>query len=93
MMRTAIAATALLLTLGACWSGPASMSRYQVLRTGMSYGAVVEVLGEPGEEMSRTTAAGTTSTIYRWKGRRLGSMLMVAFQDGKVLSKTQVRLK
>ena len=40
------------------------MANYERLQTGMSYAEVVDILGEPGQEISRNELAGFTTVMY-----------------------------
>lgn len=66
---------------------------FERIRTGMSYDEVVGILGEPGDELSRTELAGTTTVMYQWKagGLSVGNMNAM-FQNGRLVSKAQFGL-
>ncbi len=70
-----------------------TMANYTRLQTGMSYDAAVEILGDRGEEMSRTELAGTTSVMYMWKGRSVGANMNAMFQNDRLVSKAQFGLR
>jgi hypothetical protein len=46
------------------------MANYLRLAEGMSYERAVEILGESGEEISRSDIAGITAVMYSWKASR-----------------------
>ena len=76
-------------------SQPASgvtMANFQRLETGMSYPEVVTILGQSGEEMSRSELAGYTTVMYSWKKGAFGSNMNAMFQNGKLISKAQFGL-
>lgn len=74
-------------------SARASLASFERLQMGMSYERAIEVLGGPGREMSRSEIMGTTSVMYAWDGERLGANMVAMFQNGRLISKSQVLLK
>ena len=64
---------------------------YARLYDGMSYSEAVSVIGEPGEETSRTDMAGYVTVAYSWKNYD-GSNAIVMFQNNKLVSKAQYGL-
>ncbi len=79
---------------GVAGSAPATrvtLGNFNRLETGMSYADVVRILG-PGQELSRSDIAGTTTVMYQWNGTGLGNMNAM-FQDGKMITKAQFGLK
>jgi len=81
---------------GGSSSGSYSMKRitaneYAGLYDGMSYSQAVAVIGEPGEETSRTDMAGYVTVAYSWKNYD-GSNAIVMFQNNKLVSKAQFGL-
>ena len=64
---------------------------YARLYDGMSYSQAVAVIGEPGEETSRTDMAGYVTVAYSWKNYD-GSNAIVMFQNDKLVSKAQFGL-
>ena len=77
-------------------SGSYSMKRitaeeYAQLYDGMSYSQAVAVIGEPGEETSRTDMAGYVTVAYSWKNYD-GSNAIIMFQNNKLVSKAQFGL-
>ncbi|MCY4429018.1 MAG: hypothetical protein OXC11_01315 [Rhodospirillales bacterium] len=72
---------------------PITMSEFRRVQTGMSYSAVVDVLGELGEEMSRTSVPGLPTTImYGWQNPD-GSNMNAMFQGGSLIQKAQFGLR
>lgn len=67
-------------------------AEYQQLATGISYEEAVRIIGSPGEEVSRTDLAGTTTVMYMWKNTN-GSNANAMFQNGKLVTKAQFGLR
>ena len=59
---------------------------------GMSYGEVVNVLGAPGKELSRSSLMGTTTVMYSWEAPGFANMNAM-FQNDRMISKAQFGLK
>jgi hypothetical protein len=57
----------------------------------MSYQEVVAILGEPGEEISRSDLAGTTMVMYQWS-RWNGANMNAMFQNDALVTKAQFGL-
>jgi hypothetical protein len=77
-------------------SGPRSgvtMANYERLETGMSYDGVVDILGEPGKEMSRNEIADITTVMYMWSGGFVGGNMNAMFQNDRLVSKAQFGLR
>ncbi len=58
----------------------------------MSYAQAVEILGDPGEEMSSNEIAGTKTVMYMWEGRTMGANMNAMFQNDKMIQKAQFGL-
>ena len=59
----------------------------------MSYSEVVDVLGEIGDEMSRTSIPGLPTTVmYGWQNPD-GSNMNAIFQGGSLIQKAQFGLR
>ena len=70
-----------------------TLGEFRRVRTGMSYSAVVDVLGELGEEMSRTSIPGLPTTVmYGWQNPD-GSNMHAMFQGGSLIQKAQFGLR
>ena len=69
-----------------------TLEQYNSIETGMTYDDVVALLGGEGSLISDTELAGSTSQIYMWKGKSIGSNANVTFSDGKVMAKAQTGL-
>ena len=69
-----------------------TMENYLRIQNGMSYAEVVKILGEPGEEMSRSDIAGISTVMYGWK-RWTGANMNAMFQDDRLITKAQFGLK
>jgi hypothetical protein len=74
-----------------------TLENYGRLRDGMSYHEVVEILGSPGTELSRTTLGGVTTVMYQWEASGLarlsGGNMNAMFQDGSMVTKAQYGLR
>ena len=74
-------------------TGP-SLAQFQQVQMGMTYDQVVAVLGSPGELEGESSVAGYHTASYHWWGRGdVGANLIIMFQNGRVVSKTQVGLR
>ncbi len=72
---------------------PVTLSEYRRIRAGMSYREVVGIIGESGEEMSRTSIPGLPTTVmYGWQNPD-GSGMNAMFQGGSLIQKAQFRLR
>ncbi|MEX2272575.1 MAG: DUF3862 domain-containing protein [Vicinamibacterales bacterium] len=69
-----------------------TMAEFSKLQTGMTYQQVVEIVGVPGEEMSRSDLAGFTTVMYGWKNAG-GSNMNAMFQNGALINKAQFGLR
>lgn len=69
-----------------------TMSKFSRLQTGMTYQQVVEIMGAPGEEMSRSDIAEFTTVMYGWKNPD-GSNMNAMFQNGALMQKAQFGLR
>ena len=65
---------------------------YARLESGMSYRQAVAIIGEEGEELSRTDMAGYTTIMYGWTNWD-GSNANAMFQNGALVSKAQFGLR
>jgi hypothetical protein len=68
-----------------------SKANYLRISEGMSYREVVAILGEPGEEMSRSDLAGITTVMYQWT-RWTGANMNAMFQNDALVTKAQFGL-
>lgn len=73
-------------------NGIITYDMYNRIKNGMSYDEVVAITGQAGKELSRTELAGYTTVMYSWQNPG-GSNMMVMFQKGKVIQKSQFGLK
>lgn len=70
-----------------------TQANFDRIRDGMTVDQVSDILGAQGEKISESSAGGSTMTAYQWKGGMLsGRIVMGTFDDGKLMSKTQVGL-
>lgn len=70
-----------------------TLSQYDQVQTGMSYDEVKNIFGGDGQLTSETSISGTSSQLYQWNGKSLGSNCVITFSDSKVLSKSQFGLE
>jgi len=66
-------------------------AKYDQISAGMSYDQVREVLGESGEEMSRSEIANISTVMYIWKNPG-GSNMNAMFQNDSLVQKAQFGL-
>jgi hypothetical protein len=69
-----------------------TLSEYNAIVEGMSYGDVARAIGDTGEELSRSEIMGTTTVMYQWKNSN-GSNMNAMFQDGRLVSRAQFGLR
>ena len=69
-----------------------TMSEYNQIYDGMTYGDVVRIIGSRGEELSRSSTAGYTITMYAWSNKN-GSNMTAMFENGKLTTKSQIGLR
>ena len=67
------------------------MEKYLRIANGMTYAQVVQMLGEPGRELSRSDLGGTVTVMYSWQNSN-GSNMNVMLQNDAVISKAQFGL-
>lgn len=70
-----------------------TLAQYEQLTDGITYDAAVAILGEPSQELSRTSVGGITTVMYMWNGAAPASNMNAMFQDGKMVSRSQFGLK
>lgn len=66
--------------------------KYESIQDGMSYAQVRAIIGEAGEELSRSDIAGYTTVMYSWKNSN-GSNMNAMFQNGRLVNKAQFGLR
>lgn len=69
-----------------------SLKQFYQINEGMTYDAVVNLLGADGETMSSNDIGGYKNEMFTWKNDD-GSSIMLMFQNGRLVSKTQYGLK
>jgi len=76
-----------------------TMSEYNQIEYGMSYAQVVEIIGDPGEELSSNQMPGIrgytpsiTTVMYMWKNGG-GANMNAMFQNDKLVQKAQFGLR
>ncbi len=68
-----------------------SMSHYNQLSPGMSYTEVVQLVGDPGTQLSYQELAGYVTYSYSWQNPD-GSNLLITFQNHRLVNKAQSML-
>jgi ribosomal protein L32 len=66
-------------------------AKYERLQEGMTYVQVLGIMGEAGEELSRSDIAGYSTVMYAWKNSN-GSNMNAMFQNGRMVTKAQFGL-
>lgn len=74
-------------------SSGVTLAQYNQLTDGMSYADAVAILGEPSQELSRSSLAGITTVMYMWNGTSLGANMNAMFQDDKLVTRAQFGLR
>jgi len=69
-----------------------TLAEYHKIEDGMSYQQVVNIIGEPGKELSRSDIAGYTTVMYSWSNSG-GSNMNAMFQNDKLVNKAQFGLR
>lgn len=74
--------------------GTITFAEYEALQTGMSYEEAVEIIGGPGQEISRSDLAGFVTVMYQWTGSGgIGANANAMFQNGGLVTKAQFGLR
>lgn len=74
-------------------NGPATMEKFNQIKTDMTYEEVKEILGEDGVESISAENSATSMKVYQWAGDIPGSNITVSFMDNKVVSAEQIGLE
>ncbi len=69
-----------------------NMEKYGKLQNGISYKEAVEIIGSEGTQTSSSNIAKTTTTSYKWEGKKF-ERIFATFRDDKLTSKSQANLK
>lgn len=69
-----------------------ALEEYNAIREGMSYQEVASIIGDPGQEMSRSDIAGYNTVMYSWSNKN-GSNMNAMFQNDKLINKAQIGLR
>jgi hypothetical protein len=75
-----------------CGSKKASMSQFTSVQNGMTLEEVQSVMGSSGELTTETSVAGYTGEIRTWANSD-GSNMIVQFQNGRAIGKSQFGLQ
>lgn len=67
-------------------------SEYAQITDGMTYEDVVGVIGDPGEELSRSEMSGYVTVMYSWTNAG-GSNMNAMFQNNQLINKAQFGLE
>lgn len=71
-----------------------TLANFNQIKTGMKYDEVVKILGKEGEVISESEVAGYKTVMYKWDGSGgFGANMNAMFQNGKLMSKSQLGLK
>jgi hypothetical protein len=73
-------------------TGTASMADFLAIQPGMTLADVERTIGSPGTLVSQTDMAGYSSAIYSWDGDTVLATVMVMFENGRVVNKTEFGL-
>ncbi len=66
-------------------------AKYERIQNSMTYDQVRAIIGQDGEELSRSDVAGYTTVMYAWKNSN-GSNMNAMFQNGRLVNKAQFGL-
>lgn len=72
--------------------GTVSLADFNKIKTGMTYDAVVEILGQEGEQVSSSDVGNYKTETFKWSGENY-SFIIVTVQNDKVIFKSQANLK
>lgn len=71
-----------------------TLRAYYEIQMGMTYDEVYNIIGQHGVEGSRISIGGETMQMVEWSsGGLLGGTMMLQFDNGKVISRTQFGLR
>ena len=70
-----------------------TLSQYQQIKEGMTYQKVVDIVGSEGALTADSNVDGEKMQVYTWIGKDSYAVAEIGFQNGKVISMTQVGLK
>jgi predicted RNA-binding Zn-ribbon protein involved in translation (DUF1610 family) len=68
-----------------------TIAEYERIQEGMTYDQVSAIIGEAGEEISRSDIAGYRTVMYAWKNSN-GSNMNAMLQNGRLITKAQFGL-
>ena len=68
-----------------------TLAKYSQLQTGMTYRESTDIIGAPGEEISRSDLAGIVTVMYMWSNPS-GSNMNAMLQDDALVTKAQLGL-
>lgn len=80
----------LMLSFG-CVAPVVTLAEYERISEGMTYAEVTAIIGEPGEELSRSHLAGYTTVMWSWSNAD-GSNMNAMFQNDGLITKAQLGL-
>lgn len=71
-----------------------SAAEFAALRTGMTLGEVVEIVGSQGEVLSESELSGIRTVMVKWNGEiGFGANANAMFQNDKLIQKSQFGLE
>lgn len=70
-----------------------TLEEFYQIQNGMTYDEVKNIIGCNGTLMQETEFMGTKSHMFSWEGKTIGSNAVIMFDNGRVMSKTQVGLE
>lgn len=82
--------------VGAQPANPPTISKaeFDQLKIGMTYAAVVAIIGSEGELLTETQTRGGLIKVYSWQGEGAeGASAIAMFGNGKMTTKSQSRLQ
>lgn len=71
---------------------PITYQSYARVQTYMTYDEVTEIIGKPGQELSRSYVAGYDTVMYQWVNGD-GSNMNALFQNDRLVQKAQFGLR
>lgn len=72
--------------------GYATLEKFNQIETGMTYEAVVDIMGSEGTVLSESEVMDIKTTMYYWYSQNGISNMNVTIQNGEVVSKAQLGL-
>lgn len=70
-----------------------TLEQYNKIKEGMTYQQVVNIVGSEGSLTANSSAGGISIEMYTWVGDGSYAVAEIGFQNGKVISMTQIGLE